>query len=277
MQTINSTFKKNKNLQREEYFHDEWAKGVSVSEIDPFKQFKGETSPEYREVARIMGGVKGLKILNLGCGLGEEAVYFAHKGAKVYAIDISKEMLKFTKDIARKYKVEKNISFHHMSVEDLKFSDEVFDRVVGCNILHHVNIEKTIKEVKRVLKPNGVSVFSEPLAYNPVVNIYRAMADKVRTDDEHPLTYGEFEKIRKEFPRISHVEFQLFTLLIFVWFFLGERLHPNKVRYWKKIIIDANKYRKIFGILQTIDSVILSVFPFLKKYCWVTVITVVKN
>lgn len=268
---------KKKNLLSEEHFHDEWAKGVSVSDINPFTQFEGKTSPEYREVAKIMGDVKGLKLLNLGCGLGEEAVFFADRGAKIYAIDISKEMLNFTRDLAKKYDVYKSISFYHMSAEKLDFPDNTFDRIVGCNILHHVNIAKTVKEIKRVLKPGGIAVFSEPLAYNPVVNVYRILADKVRTDDEHPLTNNDFKKIEKEFPRTQHKEFQLFTLLIFVWFFLGERLHPNKVRYWKKIIIEAEKYKKVFAILYAIDSIFLKLFPFLRKYCWVVVIKVVKN
>lgn len=272
MRNINKNFKKKKNLQSEEYFHDEWAKDVSIAEINPFTQFRGDTSPEYKEVAKLMGKVSSMKILNLGCGLGEEAVYFAKKGAKVSAIDISKEMLNITKDLAKKNKVEKNISFHCMSVEKLEFKDDIFDRVVGCNILHHVNLPKTIKEVRRVLKPGGIAVFSEPLAYNPIVNVYRVMADKVRTDHEHPLTYNDIGKIKRIFPNTSFTEFQLMTLLIFVWFFLGERLHPNKVRYWKKIIIEANKYKKVFKFLHRIDNFILRFFPVFRKYCWVITI-----
>lgn len=265
---------KTKNYQDEEHFHDQWAQSISVNQIDVIAQFQGETSPEYKEVIKMLGNVESKKVLNLGCGLGEEAVYLAKLGAKVAAIDISRKMLSVTKKLALlKYNV-KNISYYHMSAEKLEFSNGTFDAVVGCNILHHVEILKTIKEVKRVLKTNGIGVFSEPLAYNPLINVYRAMASKVRTDHERPLTYGDLERIRKVFPNMIHKEFQLFTLLIFIWFFIGERLHPNKVRYWKKIVTEAEKYKVPFKILHGFDKFILKVLPFLKRYCWITVIKV---
>ena len=123
---------------------------------------------------------------------------------------------------------------------------------------------------------SGVAVFSEPLAYNPLINIYRAMAYNMRTDHEHPLNYNDLTKIKAVFPRMIHKEFQLFTLLIFVWFFIGERLHPNKVRYWKKIIIEAEKYKIAFKFLHSMDCILLKLLPFLRRFCWVTVIKVQK-
>ena len=268
---------KKRNYLTEEHFHDEWALNTPIGEINVVAQFKGTTSPEYKGAVRFLGNVKGKKILNLGCGLGEEAVYLAILGAKVYAIDISTQMLEFTRKLARRYKVGKRITYHHMSAENLKFDDNMFDGVLGCSILHHVNTVKAVKEVKRTLKPGGVAVFLEPLAYNPVINIYRTMASEVRTDHEHPLTYKDIEKIRKVFPNLIHKEFQLLTLLIFIWFFIGEQLHPNKVRYWKKIITEGNKYKKTFKLLYGIDNMLLNIVPFFRRLCWVTVMKVRKE
>ncbi len=263
---------KQKNFQTEEGFHDEWAKLASIENLNVIAQFEGSTSPEYNKAIRLLPDVKNIKILNLGCGLGEEAVYLAILGAKVVAIDISNEMLKTTKKLAKKYKVNKNITYRKMSCEDMKFKNNSFDAVLGCNILHHVNIKKTVKETKRVLKPKGVAIFAEPLAYNPVINLYRRMAYKVRTDDEHPLFMSDIKQIKEVFPNTSHYEFHLFTLLIFIWFFLVERQNPNKVRYWKKIINEANKYKNSFKALYFLDKSTLFLFPFLKRYCWITVI-----
>lgn len=265
-----------KNHQSEESFHDEWAKITRVEDIDVVAQFEGETSPEYREAVSLLGIIRGKKILNIGCGLGEEVVYLALKGANVVAIDISTEMLKFTKKLAKKYGVSKKVVYRHMSAEKLEFGSETFDLCFGCNILHHVNIDKAIKEIWRVLKPGGSAVFSEPLGYNSVINIYRVMACKVRTDHEHPLRFEDLNKIKNIFSNFDHREFQLFTLLIFIWFFLGERLHPNKVRYWKKIISESEKYGKVFTILYKIDRIVLKYIPYLKKYCWITIIKVQK-
>jgi ubiquinone/menaquinone biosynthesis C-methylase UbiE len=260
------------NMVTEENFHDEWAKSVSIENLDVIAQFEGFTSPEYNRAIKLLPNVKNKKILNLGCGLGEEAVYLAILGARVVAIDISSEMIKITKRLAKKYKVDKNITFRKMSCENMGFKDNSFDAVLGCNILHHVNIKKTVTEIKRVLKPKGVAVFAEPLAYNPVINIYRKMAYKVRTDGEHPLYMSDIKLIEKKFPNTSHYEFHLFTLLIFIWFFFVERQNPNKVRYWKKIINDAKRYEKSFKALNLLDKSFLFLFPFLKRYCWITVI-----
>lgn len=266
-----------KNYQSEEHFHDEWAKSVSIKKINIFTQFEGPTTPEYKEVIKLLRGVNGKKILNLGCGLGEEAVYLATLGAKIVAIDVSKEMLKTAKKLAQKYKVGKKISFLCMSAENLEFEKNSFDAVIGCNILHHVDIDNTMLQVKKILKAGGVAVFSEPLAYNPLINIYRTMAYKVRTDHEHPLNYKDLAKIKTVFPNTTRKEFHLFTLFIFIWFFIGEGLHPNKVRYWKKIITEAKKYKTAFKILYNIDNIALKFLPFLKRYCWVTVIKAQKQ
>ena len=270
------SFKKKKNFQTEEHFHDEWAKSISVNNIDVIAQFESITSPEYKKAFESLGNIKNKKVLNLGCGLGEEATYLALKGAKVTAIDISQEMLNKTKELAKKYEVRSKIKFYKTAAEKLKFKDNTFDAVLGCNILHHVQIEDSIKEVKRVLKPNGIASFTEPLIYNPVINIYRAMASKVRTDTEHPLSINDIKLIKKVFPKTKHYEFHLSTLLIFVWFYVAEGLHPNKVRYWKKIITDGEKYKIPFRILQSIDNKLINLFPFVKRYCWETVIVLKK-
>lgn len=268
--------KKKQNYQSEEHFHDDWAKSVSVDEIDALAPFIGKTSPEYKTAVTMLGDVKKKKILVLGCGLGEEAVFLALQGAKVTAIDISKEMLVATKKLAQKYKVETKIIYKQMNAEKLSYSKESFDCVFGCNILHHINLQEGLKEIKRVLKKGGVGVFSEPLAYNPLINLYRVMASKVRTDYEHPLKQEDLRTIKSFFPTIRHIEFQLCTLFIFVWFYIGEGLHPNKVRYWKKIIVEADKYQSLFNALYAMDNVLLGMLPFLRKYCWVTVIKVQK-
>ncbi len=267
---------KKNNHQGEESFHDQWARSVSLSEIDVIGQFEKETTPEYSYAISMLGNFVGKRVLNLGCGIGEEAVYLAIKGANVVAIDISEGMLINTQRLACLYGVDKKIKYIQMSAEELIFSDNSFDLVLGCNILHHVNIEKTIVEVKKILKPKGIAVFVEPLIYNPIINVYRAIADKVRTDYEHPISYKDFLNIKKHFSSFHNKEFHLFTLLIFLWFFLGERIHPNKVRYWKKIIIQADKYKGIFKLLNKLDETILMHFPFVRKYCWITVIKLQK-
>ncbi len=262
-------FTKKDNNKTEEDFHDEWALTAHIEDCDPTTQFSCATSPEYRYVADALCPMNGKKILVLGCGLGEEAVYCALQGAHVVALDISRRMLEHTVRLARQHGIESAIRTLHGSVEQFQCTDDPFDAILACNILHHIDIKKSLHCVSRALKPGGLFVFSEPLAYNPLINIYRAMASRVRTDGEHPLTMEDIEAMKCLFPTLELKTFHLFTLGIFVWFFAIERIHPNSERYWKKIIYDALKYERAFTILSRIDHYVLQIFPFLSRFCWV--------
>ncbi len=66
----------------EESFHDTWAKTVRLDEISPAQAFEAETSVENRLALEWMGELRGKKVLDLGCGLGDAAVYFAMQGAQ---------------------------------------------------------------------------------------------------------------------------------------------------------------------------------------------------
>lgn len=268
--------KNSRILEEEERFHDNWAKNINTDELCIFEAFEGPVSPEYRFAIQLLGNLKNKKILNPGCGVGEEAVYLAQKESKVWAVDISSGMLAVCRKLIEKFKLKGKIVTKKMNVEDLEFEDSSFDLIFGNSILHHVDIEKSAAEFYRVLKRNGKAVFIEPLFHNPFINYYRRIAKIVRTPHEHPLKDSDIALFSKYFSQVKHYEFQFFTLLIFVYFYLFQRVSPNKDRYWKKIIREGKKYTKIFNMLFSVDEIILKYFPFLRKFCWVTVIEAIK-
>jgi len=98
----------------------------------------------------------------------------------------------------------------------------------------------------------------------------------VRTETERPLGIKDIRFIGKHFRKWHFKAFHLFTLLIMVWFLVGERVSPRKERYWKKIIKDGHKYKKSFTLLNNFDRVILRLLPYLKRYCWNIVIVLEK-
>ena len=250
---------------------------IDKDELAILEAFEGPVSPEYGFAIQALGHLSGRRILNPGCGAGEEAVYLAQKGAKVDAVDLSPGMIKVSRKLTQKYNLTKDITCTVSNVEELPFDSDSFDAVFGSSIIHHVNVEGCLKEFYRVLKPKGTAVFIEPLFYNPVINLYRKMANIVRTPSEHPLKMTDIQLFHKYFNTVQHYEFHLFTLLIFVYFFLIEGVHPNKDRYWKKIIRDAKKYARMFKILYNLDRIFLRAFPFIRRYCWVTVVVAKKR
>lgn len=257
-------------LIKEEIFHDKWAEDMNLDEILVDEVFEACTSPENKYILSKLGNIQNKKILELGCGAGEASVYFAKRGADVTATDISNGMLDVVQKLAKMHGT--NLTTKKSLSDKIDFSDETFDIVYAANLLHHVDIEKTLIEAKRVLKQGGTFVCWEPIAHNPLINIYRKMATEVRTEDEHPLKMSDLKLFRKHFSQVQYHTTWFFTLFIFIKFYLIDRINPNKERYWKKIIIEHKKLEKLFIKLEKFDKLFLTIFPFLRKYCWNIVI-----
>ena len=98
-------------------------------------------------------------ILDLGCGEGEMACYFAEKGARsVLGLDISENMLKE----AEKKNNLKNVSFRKMPMEEIAQIDGKFDIIFSSLAFHYIeNFDKLMCDISRLLKENGVLVFSQ--------------------------------------------------------------------------------------------------------------------
>ncbi|MDR2510486.1 MAG: class I SAM-dependent methyltransferase, partial [Spirochaetaceae bacterium] len=162
----------------------------------------------------------------------------------------------------------------------LPFEDETFDIVYAANLLHHVDLEKTCSEVRRVLKCCGGGgagnfVCIEPLAYNPIINIFRLLTPKIRTRDEHPLKMKDISLISKSFKSFTFQTTWFFANALFLKMFFIERINPNKERYWVRIITHHKKYEKAFCFLHKLDTFFLKIFPFMRKFCrYITMVCV---
>jgi ubiquinone/menaquinone biosynthesis C-methylase UbiE len=101
----------------------------------------------------------GLKLLDVCCGSGMEAQYFAAKGAKITALDYSAQALERAKKRAALFgfKIETVCS----DAQNLPFEDNSFDFAFTHDGLHHLpDPKKGISEMARVSR-NGI-FFSEP-------------------------------------------------------------------------------------------------------------------
>lgn len=253
-------------FEKEEVFHDKWADSVNIDEVMVDEFFEACTAPENRYIMQSLGDVRGKKLLELGCGLGEASVYFAKKGADVTATDLSTGMLRVAEKVAHKHGV--SLTTAQAYSHQTPFPDNSFDIVYTGNTLHHVDIDDTLKEAQRILKPGGVFVSWDPIAHNPIINVYRKMAMGVRTEDEHPLRMDQIKLFNKYFSQVAYETTWFFTLWIFIKFYLIDRIDPNKERYWKKILTEHKKLEKSYMRLEKMDKAFLRLFPFLKRYCW---------
>jgi 2-polyprenyl-3-methyl-5-hydroxy-6-metoxy-1,4-benzoquinol methylase len=254
----------------EEVFHDEWAANTDVSQINVRQMNEACTAPEMRHITQALGDLRGRTLLDVGCGLGEAAVYFALRGADVTATDISPGMCDAARRLAEHNGV--TIRTHVSASEDLGFADDVkFDVIYTGNTLHHVDIAATMPLLLKHLKPDGVFVSWDPVAYNPAINYYRRHAMEVRTHDEHPLTLADIRAVRSCFHESQTRWFWLTTLLIFIVMRFIQRRDPNKERYWKKVVEEADQWAWLYRPLELLDRALLLI-PFLRPLCWNVVI-----
>ena len=104
---------------------------------------------------RLMGDVSNKKILDLGCGEGGYARALTRMGAKVVAIDCASHSIDYAKKQSTKEGLD--IDYYVRNSNDLYgMADNSFD-VVLCSmmLMDCEDLEGTLKEIVRVLKPNG--------------------------------------------------------------------------------------------------------------------------
>lgn len=138
--------------------------------------------------------------LELGSSSWKSWIDFeGHAPRKLVSVNISQaELMKGVTD-SNDMGLNNLIDFKIMDAHYLTFPDSSFDVVYGGSILHHLDLNKSIKEIWRILKKDGVIIFSEPLIYNPVAKIIRFLTPRARTADETPLGIKELYLINRYF------------------------------------------------------------------------------
>lgn len=108
----------------------------------------------------------GREALELGCGTGLFLDQVAESGASLHGIDLSQDLLAQARPRLAK---RANVRLLCGNAEQMPFPDASFDAVYGSSVLHHLNLVGALREVHRVLRPDGRLVFAEPNIFNPQV------------------------------------------------------------------------------------------------------------
>ena len=111
-----------------------------------------------QELAAHMELRAGLRLLDVGSGIGGPARYFAAEhGCAVTGIDLTEEFVRVATSLTKRTKLDRFVEFRQGSALRLPFAPNAFDRAymihVGMNIADKSGI---FREVRRVLKPAGL-------------------------------------------------------------------------------------------------------------------------
>jgi SAM-dependent methyltransferase len=154
---------------------------------------------------------KGLRVLEIGCGLGTDGARFARAGAAYTGVDLTEAAVSLAR---RRFEVEGLPGeFRVADGERLEFADESFDLVYSHGVLHHTpDAAAAVREVHRVLAPGGraVVMLYHRDSYNYRVNIgvlRRVGARLLRTEAgvrlAHRLTGEPVESLREHAARLK--------------------------------------------------------------------------
>ena len=106
---------------------------------------------------------KSKRILDLGCGDGRHLIFLAEQDYDPVGVDNALWGLYRAKEWAEKESL--HIKLVYADICFLPLKDESFDEIISTQVIHHQRtskIEKTIRDVKRLLRPNGKFYFTVP-------------------------------------------------------------------------------------------------------------------
>lgn len=141
--------------------------------------------------------------LELCCGTGIIGKAFFDKGWNMTGVDLTKEMV-----------IQANQHFPAIqgNVEELCFESDSFDLVVMRQALFFLNVDQTFKEIKRVLKRNGIFILSQTVPFSDEdcewlkkIHIYKQeqmLQFYTDRDLERELTEHGLAVVQKEYLRI---------------------------------------------------------------------------
>lgn len=147
------------------------------------------TGADLQELAREVGAKANAVVLDLGCGAGHVSFSVAPFAEKVVAYDIAEPMLKTVAGAAKERGLG-NIDTKQGPAERLPFDNAHFDFVLSRMSAHHWHdVPAALKEVRRVLKPNGRAVFVDIAgADHPLLDTH-IQAVEVLRDGSHIRDY----------------------------------------------------------------------------------------
>lgn len=232
--------------EREAAFHDSDSATTGREAADKYYKVTERSRRFFAAFLESRG--RGQAVLEYGCGLSGFWYTLVGKASSITGIDISSAAIEQATRDARRLQLD-NARFLRMNAEQMEFADNSFGLIFGLGILHHLDLDRSWRELSRTLAPGGSAIFVEPLGHNPLINLYRRLTPQMRTTDEHPLLMQDLQRAEKYFGRVETHFFHLFSLLAVP--FRARRSFPT-----------------VLGLLDGLDGLLFRAVPPAARYAW---------
>lgn len=113
------------------------------------------------------------RVVNLGCGVGPQAVVYRGSYEKMIGVDLNADRLSQSKVLLAEKGVT-NYEAVHAPVESTGLPGESFDKALAIDIIEHLpNPTGILREAKRLLKPGGTLLLSVPAMHDHYVHTFK--------------------------------------------------------------------------------------------------------
>ena len=153
----------------------------------------------------------GAFVLELGCGTGDMWVNqheIINRCSRFILSDFSEGMLTKAKETLRS---QSGIEFRQIDIQDIPFADQTFDAVIANMMLYHVpDLQKGLREVKRVLKENGTfycATYGEHGMMDYICSLFPDHPVQNRVNDHFTLQNGEI-KLKSVFSDVRRLMYE---------------------------------------------------------------------
>lgn len=148
------------------------------------------------EIFRHLALGKEDTFLDIGCASGRQVFRAAAVCSHATGIDIAQSFIDAATAHAEK-KGTKNVSFASVQGENLPFADGAFTRVICSEVIEHVpDPAPLLAEVRRVLAPGGIVVFTVP-NLNSRGTVWKRLVYGFREPPFTPMTEFSMQKTRE--------------------------------------------------------------------------------
>jgi SAM-dependent methyltransferase len=159
----------------------------------------------------------GRRVLEVGCGSGNLTTWAALQGARATGVDVSDGMLALARRRAAVNGVSDLVTLVSSPLEAMDPRDGRFDLILANQVLHHLELDGAMENIRRLLLPGGRAVFVEPVLLVPEVArrirnsraVTRRFPLRTDTPDERSLGIRDLERVERGFGSSQRHAFQL--------------------------------------------------------------------